>query len=203
MPVLPAGPSESTAVLQFRKVHFQYPGGKEVLHDITLELEKGKVYALVGPTVSSFKNSSARLLLAATPATIDSGIYQNAFRMIGKDIKTVAIPDLASAIEFGKTEEEIEQIIRGAFANVPLKDFNVLILACTHYPLVTHLFERVVGPISIFDPALAVGDRVKRQLWPREVGDGTTRFLISKDSQPFRDRVGALSLGESVIEVVE
>jgi ATP-binding cassette subfamily B protein len=61
MPVLPAGPSESTSVLEFRKVHFQYPGGREVLHDITLELERGNVYALVGPTGGG-KTTTASLM---------------------------------------------------------------------------------------------------------------------------------------------
>ncbi|MCR4333481.1 MAG: hypothetical protein NUV60_00450, partial [Patescibacteria group bacterium] len=67
-----------------------------------------------------------------------------------------------------------------------------LILACTHYPLVSHLFKRALGPIPLFDPALAVGERVKKQLWPREVAEGTIHFIISKDSQPFRDRAAKL-----------
>jgi ATP-binding cassette, subfamily B, bacterial len=61
MPVMPAGLSESSSVLEFRKVHFQYPGGREVLHDITLELEKGNVYALVGPTGGG-KTTTASLM---------------------------------------------------------------------------------------------------------------------------------------------
>lgn len=154
-----------------------------------LSLAPDHLIEMVGPTVNAFKNSPARLLLAATPATIDSEIYQNAFRMIGKDVETVAIPDLASAIEFDSSEEKIEQIIREAFRGVQLNNFDVLILACTHYPLVTEIFERVLGPVRLFDPALAVAERVKKQLWPREVGDGETHFIISKDSQPFRDRV--------------
>lgn len=169
-----------------------------------LSLTPDHLIEMVGPTVSSFKNSSVRLLLVATPATIDSGIYQNAFRMIGKDVTAVAIPDLAPAIEFSSPEEEIEDSIRAAFNDIQFSEYDVLILACTHYPLVTHVFERVLPrPMMLFDPSLAVGARVKKQLWPREVGDGTTRFIISKDSQIFRDRVAKL-LGNSeyVIEVL-
>lgn len=169
-----------------------------------LSLAPDHLIEMVGPTVSSFKNSSSRLLLVATPATINSEIYQNAFHMIGKEIETIAIPDLAAAIEFGKSEEEIEHIIREAFKNVQISNFDVLILACTHYPLVIEIFRRILGEINIFDPAIAVGDRVKRQLWPSEVGDGTMHFIISKDSQPFRDRVALLSFGDkSVIEMLD
>lgn len=169
-----------------------------------LSLSPDHLIEMVGPTVSSFKNSSSRLLLVATPATINSEIYQNAFHMIGKEIETMAIPDLAAAIEFGKSEEEIERIIRDAFKNTQLDDFDVLILACTHYPLVEHIFERVLGSIHLFDPAVAVGDRVKKQLWPQEIGNGITRFIISKDSQQFRDRVAKLaSSGATSIEVLD
>ena len=37
-------------MLEFRNVHFHYPDGKEVLHNVSFELEAGKAYALVGPT---------------------------------------------------------------------------------------------------------------------------------------------------------
>lgn len=169
-----------------------------------LSLAPTELIEMVGPTVSSFKDSSARLLLLATPATIDSEIYQNAFRMLGKDISVVAIPDLAAAIEFGSPEEDLERIIRDVLQGIRTDEFDALILACTHYPLVAHLFERVVGATPLFDPAFAVGERVKKQLWPREVGDGTTRFLISRDSQPFRDRVRGLALtSEPSIEVLD
>jgi len=157
-----------------------------------LSLAPRQLIEMVGPTVSSFKNSSAKLLLTATPATIQSEIYQNAFRMIGKDIETVVIPDLASIIEFGGSEEEIEHSINSAFTKIQLKNFDVLILACTHYPLASHIFEQVLGPIPLFNPALVVSARVKKQLWPREVGDGITHFIISKDSQHFRARVAQL-----------
>ncbi|HUX80988.1 MAG TPA: aspartate/glutamate racemase family protein [Candidatus Paceibacterota bacterium] len=159
---------------------------------------------MVGPTVHAFKNTTKRILLVATPATIHSEIYQNAFRMIGKDIQAIAIPDLAKAIEFGSSEEKIEQIIREAFSAIPTESFEVLILACTHYPLVAPIFTRVLGDIPVlFDPATEVGARAKRQLGAREVGKGTTRFLISQDSQLFRDRVAALHLTPTPdIEVV-
>jgi ATP-binding cassette subfamily B protein len=40
----------SNALLEFRDVHFAYPGGNEILHHINFKLERGKTYALVGPT---------------------------------------------------------------------------------------------------------------------------------------------------------
>ena len=45
-----AGSIEPGSVLAFRNVHFAYPDGKEILHNISFNLEPGKAYALVGPT---------------------------------------------------------------------------------------------------------------------------------------------------------
>ncbi len=169
-----------------------------------LSLTPTQLIEMVGPTVSYFKNSSARLLLAATPATIQSEIYQNAFRMIGKEVEVVAIADLAAAIEFDSPEAEIERIILDAFKSVKPDGVDAVILACTHYPLVLPIFQRALGTVPLFDPAIAVGERVKRRLWPREVGDGMTHFIISSDSTPFRKRVAKLfPRGGFTIEVLE
>jgi len=44
------GKQKSPGLLEFRNVHFGYPGGQEILHNINFNLEPGKTYALVGPT---------------------------------------------------------------------------------------------------------------------------------------------------------
>jgi glutamate racemase len=161
---------------------------------------------MVGPTVSYFRESTARLLLCATQATIDSGMYQNAFEMIGKHVDAFAIPELAGAIEAGASEDKIEQIIRSSLERareqeMAIENYDILILACTHYPLVQKVFEKVLEemanetssatgnanrPVLVFDPAVAVAERVKKQLWPREMADGKITFLLSQDSEPFR-----------------
>lgn len=48
-------------VLQFKDVSFSYPNGQEVLHKINFELERGKTYALVGPTGGG-KTTTASLM---------------------------------------------------------------------------------------------------------------------------------------------
>jgi len=91
MPILPAGPQESTSVLQFRKVHFQYPGGKEVLHETTLELKRGTVYALVGPTGGG-KTTTASLMARLYDPTAGSILLD------GRDIRSVPPAERARKI---------------------------------------------------------------------------------------------------------
>lgn len=171
----------------------------------TLDLSPDRLIEMVGPTASFFRDSSARVLVCATPATIDSEIYQNAFHMIGKEITTVPVPELAGAIEEGRPGDELKEIIRLAFAAVPVADFDVLVLACTHYPLaLTEFTEVLPRTIALFDPADEVAYRIEKRWWPRETGAGTLRFVISRDSAPFRRRVSDFFEGRSYqIEVVE
>jgi glutamate racemase len=159
-----------------------------------------QVIEMVGPTVARFKGSDARILLVATTATVRSGIYQNAFRMIGKEIDAVALPNLAGAIERGADQNEQGGIIRAG-----LGDYDTLILGCTHYPFAEAAFRTELGDaIALFDPATAVADRVLARFWPREVGNGTLRFLASAKTDAFVSAVAASFPGYTgEIEVVE
>jgi ATP-binding cassette, subfamily B, bacterial len=53
--------TDPAPLLEFRNVHFGYEGGREILHNINFSLEKGKTYALVGPTGGG-KTTTASLL---------------------------------------------------------------------------------------------------------------------------------------------
>ncbi|HEV8666964.1 MAG TPA: aspartate/glutamate racemase family protein [Candidatus Paceibacterota bacterium] len=147
---------------------------------------------MVGPTVSYFKGASLKIALCATPATIRSGIYQMGFKLSGHDIGAFAVPELAAAIEFGAPREEIKKIISAALTPDMLAPYDVLLLACTHYPLVIDVFAELFPDLALFDPAVAVAERAQQRFWPQEVGNGTTRFLISKDSPEFRALVARL-----------
>jgi glutamate racemase len=160
---------------------------------------------MVGPTVRYFRGTKAQLALCATRATIQSGIYQNAFAMIGIPVECFAIEGLAAAIEFNHGEEKIESLIRAAVPDGLIERVDALILACTHYPLAMEQFNKILGEKThVFDPALAVAERVEELMWPREMSDGTYRFIISKESEPFRALVAKLFPEvEYSIEVLE
>lgn len=166
-------------------------------------IEPAHIIEMVGPTVAYFRGSDARILLCATEATISSGIYQNAFGMVGKAIAVVPLQGLADAIEFARPRQEIKNIIEQGLRGQEWGAYDALVLACTHYPLVLDIFTEVVpARVVLFDPARAVAARAAKQFWPQEVGDGTTRFYISKESQPFRGLAASLFPGAPV-EVVE
>ncbi len=170
------------------------------LYDV-LDFAPETMIEMVGPTVTALRDTNRPIVVAATPATIASELYQSAFAMVGKECATVPLPGLAGAIE---TDDQglARTIITGALPELP--NDAVLVLACTHYPLVESLFREVIKEsVSIYDPAWAVAERAKQMFWPREVANGTTKFLITAESQPFRGLVDSMfPTGTYTIEVI-
>jgi ATP-binding cassette, subfamily B, bacterial len=87
------GPAQSAAVLEFRNVSFQYPGGKDVLRDVSFELEKGKAYALVGPTGGG-KTTTASLMARLYDPT-EGSVFLD-----GRDIRSVPPDDRSRKVGF-------------------------------------------------------------------------------------------------------
>jgi len=156
-----------------------------------LDIPLHNLIEMVGPTVSAFRGNSSKILICATPATVQSGIYQNAFRMINKTVTMLAMENLAYLIENGTDSNKIKAYIENKFSKVDIREFNEVLLCCTHYPLVSNIFQEVLGEgePKLFDPASEVALRVNKLWWPQEVHNGKTCFLISKDSDVFRKHV--------------
>ena len=93
MPQGPANTIESNAVLSFRNVSFTYPGGTKVLHDATFDLERGKAYALVGPTGGGKTTTASLMARLYDPG--QGGVYLN-----GRDIRSYTPEERAKKIGF-------------------------------------------------------------------------------------------------------
>jgi len=83
LPVISAAPADSESVLEFRNVHFKYSAGKEVLRGVNLQLEKGRSYALVGPTGGGKTTTASLMARLYDPS--EGSVFLN-----GKDIRSIA-----------------------------------------------------------------------------------------------------------------
>jgi ATP-binding cassette subfamily B protein len=68
-------------LLEFKNVHFSYDESREILHNISFKLERGKTYALVGPTGGG-KTTTASIIARLYDASKGTVLLD------GKDIRT-------------------------------------------------------------------------------------------------------------------
>jgi ATP-binding cassette subfamily B protein len=88
-----AAANASPALLEFRDVSFRYPNGKDVLRHNSFRMEKGKTYALVGPTGGG-KTTTASLIARLYDPT------EGTVLLDGKDIRTFTPRDRSQKIGF-------------------------------------------------------------------------------------------------------
>lgn len=152
-----------------------------------LDLPKANLIEMVGPTVASFKGEQARVLVAATRATVESCVYQDGFRMVGVHAYGVAIPDLVALIESGGSEEKMCACVRDALMPYVGAGYTHLVLGCTHFPLIEHVFTRTCADlgltVTIVDPAHAVAEAAYTRF--ETSGTGALQIHTSKESVVF------------------
>lgn len=85
--------SDQQILLEFKNVDFQYPDSKKVLSDINLRLEKGKTYALVGPTGGGKTTTASLMARLYDPTT-------GTIFLDGKDIRSYSDQERTKKIGF-------------------------------------------------------------------------------------------------------
>jgi glutamate racemase len=150
-----------------------------------------------------------RVGIMATEATIRSGAYQNALRSLdaGLEVFAVACPRLAPLIQGGDVfSEETESAARECVAPLKAAGVDTVILGCTHYPLITPMLRRLLGPqVSLINSAEEIAREVGEILERKGIGnthgrEGDYRFFASGDLEEFRE-VGGRFLQLPIREV--
>jgi glutamate racemase len=140
---------------------------------------------------------SGRIGLLATPATVASGAYERAVAAVDPHVTlhAVACPTLASVIQAGEQfDERAVQTVRAACEPLKSSGVDTVILGCTHYPLISPLLQRVLGPgVTLVSSGAALARQVEHALSTRELqnprveGEGDYTFLCTGDVEAFRD----------------
>jgi len=139
---------------------------------------------------------TGRIGLLATPTTVASGAYEEAVTAIDAHVtlQSVACPELAAIIQAGEQfDERAVQTVREECA--PLRDAGVdtVILGCTHYPLISPLLQRMLGPdVTLVSSGAALARQVEHALSTRSLGnprdgEGDYRFLCTGDTAAFAE----------------
>jgi len=137
----------------------------------------------------------------ATEATVASHAYRRALQELGLEATEKACPLFVPLVEEGWVEHPVTEQVAHIYMDESLRDgardADVLLLGCTHYPLIRPLLRRVApSHIEIVDSAESTAAKVHELLGSRPVEkqSGTLRCYATDSVEKFR-RLGQNFLG--------
>ena len=162
-----------------------------------------------GAEQAAAASKNGRVVVIGTEATVTSHAYLKALQRRAIDAREKACPLLVPLVEEGWIEHPVtEQVARiylqDAFGD-GFHSADVLVLACTHYPLIKPLLRRVApAHVSIVDSAHSTAHAVSRKVGDLYKGAAsdtnsapTLKFFATDSVEKFR-RMGPGFLGHPV-----
>jgi glutamate racemase len=166
-----------------------------------------------GAEAASAASKNKKVVVIGTEATVSSHAYRKALENRGLRAQEKACPLLVPLVEEGWVEHPVtEQVARiyleEAFAD-GFGDADVLLLGCTHYPLLKPLLHRVAPEhVNIVDSAEStarvVAARLQTSTVPLDRRKGSSpqlKFFATDSVEKFR-RLGERFLGRAIEDVL-
>lgn len=180
--------------------------------DLLRETTDVPIIGVVEPGVRAAQkvSTTGRVGVVGTQITADSKIYEHTAEHLrtGLDLTTLACPGFVELVEGGDTTGPRADAVVGArLAELAEHDIDVLVLGCTHYPLLArtikdHVGRQVTLVSSADETAFEVRDILERTGWMREPSGtpGRRTFFTSGDPVRFRE-LGERFLGFELADV--
>ena len=143
-----------------------------------------------------------RIGIIATPVTVNSRAYDTEIAKHNAELKVFSepCPDFVPMIESGAFDSRtMETAIQHHIGRmVDECGINVLVLGCTHYPIIRDKIERMFPDLRIIDPSVALAKKTRQLLqdegmlasdWP-----GWRRFYASDLSPRFLNVIERLGI---------
>jgi glutamate racemase len=146
-------------------------------------------------------SKSRKAVVIATEATVSSHAYQKALHSLGLEATEKACPLFVPLVEEGWVEHPVTEQVAHIYMDEIFRDgaraADVLVLGCTHYPLLRPLLRRVVPErVEIVDSAESTAARVVEMLKINSAHSqpGGIRCYATDSVEKFR-RLGGKFLG--------
>jgi glutamate racemase len=165
-----------------------------------------------GADGAAHASRSRHVIVIGTEATITSHAYRGALEYRGLTAREKACPLLVPLVEEGWVNHAVTEQVTRIYLEQALADgfqsADVLLLGCTHYPLLKPLLRRVVPPhVTIVDSAESTAHVVSQRLQhplatPAMKKNAETgfKFFVTDSVEKFR-RLGASFLGHDLGDV--
>lgn len=162
-----------------------------------------------GARTAARTSQTGRIGVIGTAGTIGSGAYDYAVRRLVEDARVYAqpCPLFVPLVEEGWIDHPSTRLVAQEYLR-PLHDvdIDVLILGCTHYPLLAHVLRDVLGDsVKLVDSAHETALEVHRvldeqDLLRTELEPPLHAFAASDSPLRFRE-VGRRFLGDKIVDV--
>lgn len=156
-----------------------------------------------GAQAAAQASRNKKVVVIGTEGTVASHAYQKALKSRGIDSHEKACPLFVPLVEEGWSEHSVtEQVARiyldEAFSG-DFRDADVLVLGCTHYPLIKPVLQRLEPRVTIVDSAESTARAVATKLGnpSRNNGKPGMRFMATDSVEKFR-RLGEQFLGHAI-----
>ncbi|HUF12056.1 MAG TPA: glutamate racemase [Longimicrobiales bacterium] len=160
-----------------------------------------------GARAAAAATRTGRIGVIGTAGTIRSGAYDRAVRrLVGDRARVYAqpCPLFVPLVEEGLVEHPAARLIAAEYlAPLQKMDVDVLVLGCTHYPLLRPLLAEVMGPdVRLVDSAAETAIEVDRVLSEMDLvrnggGPPSSEFAVSDMPLRFRE-VGRRFVGDLI-----
>jgi glutamate racemase len=167
-----------------------------------------------GAQQAAAESSVKKVVVIGTEATICSHAYRDALAKLKVESHEKACPLLVPLVEEGWTGHAVtDEIARTYLAEAFADGFSssdVLLLGCTHYPLLKPVLQRVVPKgVTLVDSAESTAHAVAKILksggesaHPRSQSKSPKiKFFVTDSAQKFQ-RLGKLFLGQPMSDVI-
>lgn len=172
----------------------------------------GPVAGVIRPgaeAAMAVRGSGSRVGLIATEATVQSGVYDQELAYLGLRDGPVkqACPDFVLLAEAGQVDESaVRDAARRYMKVFHESPVDVLIMGCTHFPLLAGYIEEALPGVRLIDPAVQTVITMKVMLEERKIlstskGEPEYRFFCSGDLTVFgRNLVSVLGRDDYFLE---
>lgn len=137
-------------------------------------------------------SKNKRIGMIATQASVRSGAYEATLRQMDPEVEVVckACPLLVPLVENGRYQPGdvvIETVAREYLEPLRQEGLDVLILGCTHYPLLTDIIREIMGPeVSLVNAGAESVHTLHDALARRQLlaPEGTGQALLCTSDRP-------------------
>jgi glutamate racemase len=170
------------------------------------------IFEVISPAVhiAVSETKGRRVGVIGTRATVNSRVYEDQIKAIRPEMEVYSTPCplLVPLVEEGWLKKgETRRIVKKYLHPLKLKQIDMLILGCTHYPLLKEIIQAKIGKgVRIIDSSEALSASVKNYLRdnPRVAGDlkkeGACRFYVSDITEHMQKLAGRILKGVGKLE---